>query len=254
MNKIKIFTFFVLTAAMVWVWGCGDDSTTGPSTPGGTPPTINMKVGAIYTFNIDSLGISGSVMKTSLKTINTYLSQGTFFNQPNAFQIYTETRDTNTNTTLATDTFFVRYDGGKFYQYGMLQLISPTIPASWDLVADFTLSQGTTFDIANNVPINIGTITGATANITGKIAVDTTFNTYGWGNIGVNCYRSEIVADILFSGFSLGKVYVDYYIGDADPSGNPSGMVRVKLRPVSLTVYSQSGVDQYIQRFQNHVD
>lgn len=249
MNRLKFFSIFLLTTAMVYVWGCGDDSTTGGNNTGGTAPNLNMRVGSIYTFNIDSLGLSGSVTKTSLKTINTYLAQGTYFGQTNAFQIHTETKDTITNISLGTDTFYVRYDGGKFYQYGVLQLISPTIPASWDLVADFNVSQGTVFTIADNVPINIGSITGATANITGRIAADTTFNTYGWGNVGINCFRSEIVADIIFSGFSLGKVYVDYYIGDNDPTTNPSGMVRVKLRPVTLgSIYSQAGVDQYLQR------
>ena len=58
-----------------------------------------------------------------------------------------------------------------------------------------------------------------------------------------------IVADIIVFGFSVGKVYVDYYIGDNDPTSNPSGMVRVKLRPVNLTVYQAAGVDQKIQNF-----
>lgn len=245
MNKIKIFTFFVLTAAMVWVWGCGDDSTTGGNNTPGTAPSLNMRVGSIYVFNIDSLGTNGSVSHTSLKTSNTYLNQGTYFGQSNAFQILSQTKDTLLNITLSTDTFYVRYEGGKFYQYGVLQLISSTIPASWDLVADFNVSQGTSFDIATGVPIS--QIPNATANITGRIAVDTTFNTHGYGNIGINCYKSEIVADIIIASFSIGKVYVDYYIGDADPTTNPSGMVRVKLRPVTLPVYSQAGVDQYLQ-------
>lgn len=247
MNKIKLFSFFVLTAAMVWVWGCGDSGTTTPTNPGGTAPTINMTVGSIYSFNVDSLPVSGGVTNTRLKTYNTYLSQNTFFGQSNAFQILTETRDTVLNVSLGTDTFYVRYEGGKFYQYGMLQLISPTIPASWDLVADFNVSMGTAYTIASNVPIVLGTIT-ATANINGSVAADTTFNTSGWGNIGINCYRAEIVAEISISGLPIGKVYVDYYIGDADPSTNPSGMVRVKLRPVNLTVYQAAGVDQPFQR------
>lgn len=245
MNKIKLFSFFVLTAAMVWVWGCGDDSTTGGNNTGGSVPTINMKVGSFYVFNIDSLGTNGSVTHTSLKTSNTYLAQNTFFGQPNAFQILSQTKDTITNITLSTDTFYVRYDGGKFYQYGVLQLISPTIPAEWDLVADFNVSQGTSYTIKDNVPITL--IPGATANISGKIAADTTFNTHGYGNVGINCYRAEIIADIIIASFSVGKVYVDYYIGDADPSTNPSGMVRVKLRPITLPVYTQAGVDQFLQ-------
>ncbi len=247
MNKLKFFSIILLTAAMVYVWGCGDDTTTGNNNGGGTVPTLNMQVGAIYAFNVDSLPTSGGFTQTRLKSYNTYLSQGTYFGQSNAFQILTETRDTVANSSLGTDTFYVRYDGGKFYQYGMLQLISPTIPASWDLVADFNVSQGTAFTIASDVDIVIGSIT-AKANITGKIAADTTFNTAGWGNVGINCYRSEIAAVISISGLPIGTVYVDYYIGDADPTTNPSGMVRVKLRPVNLTVYTSAGVDQSFLR------
>lgn len=246
MKKIKFFSFLILAAAMVYVYGCGDDAVnnnTGGT--GGTVPTLNMRVGSFLVFNIDSLGTNGSVSHTSLKTSNTYLAQGTYFGQANAFQILSQTKDTITNITLSTDTFYVRYDGGKFYQYGVLQIISPSIPASWDLVADFNVSQGTSYNIASAVPISL--IPGATANITGKIAADTTFNTQGYGNVGINCYRAEIVADIIIGGFSVGKVYVDYYIGDADPATNPSGMVRVKLRPITLPVYSQSGVDQFLQ-------
>lgn len=246
MNKLKFFSIFLLAAAMVYVWGCGDDSTTGGNNNnGGTVPTLNMRVGSFYVFNIDSLSTSGGVSHTSLKTSNTYLSQGTFFTQPNAFQIMSQTKDTISQAILSTDTFYVRYEGGKFYQYGVLQLISPTIPAAWDLVADFNVAQGSSYDIALGVPISL--IPGASANITGKIAADTTFNTHGYGNVGINCYRAEIVADIIIGGFSVGKVYVDYFIGDADPATNPSGMVRVRLRPITLPVYSQSGVDQFLQ-------
>jgi len=248
MNKLKFFSIFLLTAAMVYVWGCGDDSTTGGNNTGGTAPTLNMTVGAIYAFNVDSLPTSGGLTHTRLKSYNTYLAQGTYFGQSNAFQILTETRDTVANISLGTDTFYVRYDGGKFYQYGMLQLISPTIPASWDLVADFNVTQGTSFNIANNVAIVLGGGINATANINGKIAADTTFNTAGWGNVGINCYRSEIDAEISISGLPIGRVYVDYFIGDADPTTNPSGMVRVKLRPVNLTVYTSAGVDQSFLR------
>ena len=246
-NIRSIFTLLIVIAA-AFLWGCGDDSTTGGNNTGGTLPNISMQVGSIYIFNIDSLGTNGSINKTSLKTSNTFLAQGTYFGQSGAFQILSQTKDTISNITLSTDTFYVRYDGGKFYQYGVLQLISPTIPASWDLVADFNVSQGTSYTIATGVPINIGSITGATANITGSVAEYTSFTTAGWGNVVINCYRAEIVADILFSGFSIGKVYVDYYVGDANPTSNPSGMVRVKLRPVNLSVYSQSGVDQYFLR------
>ncbi|KXK45120.1 MAG: hypothetical protein UZ05_CHB002002523 [Chlorobi bacterium OLB5] len=233
---------------MVYVYGCGSDDVVNNNNGGtGGVPTLNMQVGALYVFNVDSLPNSGNPVNTRLKSYNTYLAQGTYFGQSNAFQILTETRDTVANISLGTDTFYVRYDGGKFYQYGMLQIISPSISPSWDLVADFNVAQGTTFDIALGVPIVLGSIT-AEANIRGKIAADTTFNTAGWGNVGINCYRSEIVADILVSTLPVGKVYVDYYIGDADPATNPSGMVRVKLRPFTILTFTQAGLDQYLLR------
>lgn len=248
MNKIKLFSFFVLTAAMVWVWGCGDSGTTTPTNPGGNVPTLNMQAGSLYIFNVDSLPVGGGTpVNTRLKSYNTYLTPITFQGKANAFPIVSETRDTVANISLGVDTFYVCYESGKFYQYGMLQLISPTIPASWDLVADFNISQGTNFTIANAVPIVLGTIT-ATADISGKIAADTTFSTKGWGNIGINCYRSQISAVISVSGLPLGTVYVDYFIGDADPATNPSGMVRVKLNPFTILTYNQAGVDQYFLR------
>jgi len=248
MNKIKFISAFFIILASVFYIGCGEDSVTNNGGgPGGTAPNIDMKAGSFYIFNIDSLPVSGGSAPTNLKTYNTFLAAVTYQGKSNAFPIVSETRDTVANVSLGTDTFYVCYESGKFYQYGMLQLISPTIPASWDLVADFNVSLGTSFTIANGVPITIGAIT-AIANITGKIAADTTFNTAGWNNVGINCYRSEIAADISVSGFPAGIVYVDYYIGDADPASNPSGMVRVKLRPFTILTYSQSGIDQALIR------
>lgn len=249
MNKLKFFSIILLTAAMVYVWGCGDDTTTGNNNNGGgTAPTLNMQAGSLYIFNVDSLPVAGGPpVNTHLKSYNTYLTPVTFQGKANAFPIVSETRDTVANISLGIDTFYVCYESGKFYQYGMLQLISPTITASWDLVADFNVSQGTLFNIASNVPIVLGSIT-ATANITGKIASDTTFNTAGWGNVGINCFRSEIAAVISVSGLPIGTVYVDYFIGDADPATNPSGMVRVKLNPFNILSFTQAGIDQYFLR------
>ncbi|MEO8515075.1 MAG: hypothetical protein ABI543_16075 [Ignavibacteria bacterium] len=248
MKNLKFFSALLLVVSVVYLWGCGDDSTTTPGGGSGSVPTLNMKAGDLYVFNVDSLSVSGGPpTHTHLKTYNTFLTPITFVGKANAFPIITETRDTVLNQSLGTDTFYVCYESGKFYQYGMLSLISPTIPASWDLVADFNVSSGTSFTIANGVPITLGSIT-ATANISGKIAADTTFNTAGWGNVGINCFRSQILADISLSGLPIGKVYVDYYIGDADPSTNPSGMVRVKLNPFTILTFTQAGLDQALIR------
>ena len=244
MKKTKYFTSFLFTAifAALIISGCGDDSTPTNNNTGGTPPTINMTVGAVYTFNVDSLLTNGTVRTTRLKTTQTYASPSA-----GAFQITAVTQD-SLGGPLITDTFSVKYEGGKFYQYGVLQLLDPNIPASWDMVADFTLSQGTQWTIADDVPFSIGTITG-TADIKGKIAVDTTFHTTGWGNNAVNAFRSEITADITVFSAYAGTIYVDYFIGDADPATNPSGLVRLRLRPINLTGYSAAGADQKMQKW-----
>lgn len=246
MNKLKLISAFLILTAAVFYSGCGDDS--GIVDPAANAPTINMKVGSFYVFNIDSLATSGTVQGTRLKTSHTFLNQGTYFGQSNVFQIKAETKDSTILPVLASDTFYVRYDGGKFYQYGVIQLIDPAQTPTWDLVADFTVSQGTQWTIASNISIVIGPVT-ATATIKGKITGEETFVTHGYGSKTINCFRSEITADISVSGFPVGTVYVDYYIGDSDPATNPAGMVRLKLRPVNLTLYQAAGVDQKIQNF-----
>jgi hypothetical protein len=248
MKNLKFFSAFLLITFALYFGGCGDDTTTTPGGGSGSVPTLNMKVGSVYIYNLDSLPVSGgNPIHTRLLSYDTIKAKGTFNGQNDAYMITSSLRDTAFPIVpLGTTTYYVRYDGGKFYQYGVLQLISPTIPATWDLVADFNVTQGTSFNIASGVAIP--NIPGATANITGKIAVDTTFNASGFGN--VNCFRSEIVADISISGLPVGKVYVDYYIGDADPSTNPSGSVRVKLRPVNISgIFTQTGLDKYLQRY-----
>ncbi len=253
MKNLKFFSAFLLIASAVFFWGCGEDSTT-TTTTGGTPPTLNMKVGSIYVFTNDSLDTNGTTVRpTKLKTYQSYLSQGSFFGQSDAFQIRSETKDTGIPppNTVSIDTFYVRYDGTRFYQYGMLRLIDSTHALSWDLVADFSKAVGEQWDVAT---IN-STINGiaVTAVVKGKIAEQTPFTTNTTG-ISINNYRIEIEAAVTSALGSLGSIYVDYYIGYADPATNPSGMVRVKLRPIRLSVlgvpvYRAAGVDTKIQYF-----
>ncbi|MCI0449579.1 MAG: hypothetical protein L0Y79_07315 [Chlorobi bacterium] len=236
MSKIKFLALFTAVITAVFVIGCSEDTTTNNQGGQGGNPNINMQVGAVYTMNVDSIQTNGNVTGTRLKTTHTYLSQGTFFGQSNVFQIRSVTQDSAGGPTLI-DTFYVRYEGGKFYQYGIINLLDPNITPTWDLVADYTVAFGTQWTIAANVVTQFGTV-----NIRAKVAVDTTFHTYGYGNNPVNAYRSEITADIA----NIPFVYVDYFIGDADPATNPSGLVRLRLRPF-LTF---GGVDQKIQRWQ----
>mgnify|MGYP001252744314 FL=1 len=251
-NIRSIFTILVVLIA-AFLWGCGDDSTTGGNTPGGTPPNISMKVGSYYAFTIDSLDTNTSVppRHTRLMTFQTFIAQGTYFGQPDAFQIRSETRDTVANTLVSLDTFYVRYDGTRFYQYGLLQLIDPTHAPSWDLVADFSKATNEQWDVAT-----INTTVGGfavTAVVKGKIAEQTPFVTNNTG-LSINNYRIEIEAAVSNAAGSFGSIFVDYHIGYSDPATNPAGMVRVKLRPIKLSllgipVYSAAGVDSKIETY-----
>lgn len=246
-NKTLIFPVFFLIAVLISFYsGCGDDTTTnnGGNT-GGSTPNINMKVGSVYTFNIDSIQTNGNLDPTPYKSTYTYLAQGNFNGQSNVFQVGIVTQDSNGGP-QSLDTFYVRYDAGKFYQWGIIQLINPAVAPTWDLIADFNVQQGTQWTIASNVPISY--IPGATATVKSKVAVDTAFQTNGWGYLNVKCYRAEITADI-YLGVLLGTVYVDYFIGYANPATNPSGLVRLRLRPITFVPPGFSGADQKLQRW-----
>ena len=77
MNKIKYFSLFILTIIISYLWGCGGDETV-INNNNATPPNINMKVGNVYTFNVDSLDTNGNIRKTRIVTKHTYLSQGRY--------------------------------------------------------------------------------------------------------------------------------------------------------------------------------
>lgn len=250
-NIRSIFTLLIVIAA-AFLWGCGDDSTTGGTPPGGTPPVIDMKVNSYYAFTNDSLDTNGTTIRhTKLMTFQTFLSKGIYEGQPDAFQIRSETRDTVANTLVGLDTFYVRYDGTRFYQHGLLQLIDPTQVAKWDLVADFSKAMNEQWDVAT-----INTTVGGfavTAVVKGKIAEQTPFISNNTG-LSINNYRIEIEAAVSNVAGSFGSIFVDYYIGYSDPATNPAGMVRVKLRPIKLSllgipVYSAAGVDNKIETY-----
>jgi hypothetical protein len=244
MIKLKIFFFSFLSLLFFSFFvSCGDDDQPGGgNNNGGNLPTINMKVNALYTMSIDSIQNNGNVSPTPYHAIHTYLAQGTYFGQSNAFQIRVVTEDSASHSPLSTDTFYVRYDGGKFYQYGIVLLLNPNAAPTWDVIADFNVSQGTQWTIADSIPISF--IPGGYAKIKSKVAEKTSFQTNAWGNSTVSCYRAEITGDIYVATLLLGTVYVDYYIGDSNPVTNPPGLVRLKLRPVNITGYQSGGLDQ----------
>jgi hypothetical protein len=251
--KYTSLAIFMVIFTSLFTIGCGEDSVTPPNNGGsGSAPTLNMKVNSLYSFTNDSLDTNGTTVRpTRLRTRHSFTAQGTFFGQPNAFQILAETRDTVANTLVSMDTIYVRYDGGKFYQYGMIQFIDPTQAPTWDLVADFTVSQGTQWSVATITTV----ISGFTVQtvIKGKVAENTPFTTNNTGQ-SINNYRIEITGESSVFTVPIGTTYVDYYIGYADPATNPSGMVRLKLRPVWLqlsgnTIFRSAGVDQKISYY-----
>lgn len=258
MNKFKylILSLAILTTASVLTIGCGDDSVAPPNNGGGTgtTPNINMKLNSIYSFTNDSLDTNGSVRRTRIKTTTAYSSQGTYFDTANAFRTISISIDTVTSTTISQDTNWVYYNGttGKFYQYGLVKLIDSTQSPKWDLVADFSVAQGTQWTVTSfNTTIN-----GISVSITikGKVAEQTSFSTTSNPSQTINCYRVELSADVTAFSIPAGTIYVDYYIGYANPASNPSGLVRLKLRPIKLSalgipIFASPGVDQVLQTY-----
>ncbi len=127
-------------------------------------------------------------------------------------------------------------NSGYYYQWGVKQLFDPGQAASWDLVADFSKSLGTSvslFTITNlfNQPI-------LSANVSSTVKYDTTITTASSG-INVSCYKVAIVADMIASGLSIGNVYMDYFVGytPSNNASNPSGRIMLKLYP-----YKPSGL------------
>jgi hypothetical protein len=158
------------------------------------------------------------------------------------------TKDTITNTTLSVETFYVKYDAsaGKFYQYGAVKLIDSTQTANWDLVADFSIPTGTEWQMASIT--NVFGIPSTSAIIKSKVAKDTSFACSGAGAAEIKAYRVEMTASVAVSGFPVGNIVLEYYIGYTPTgSSNPSGVVRLRLRHVNLSLISYPGFDQKLQ-------
>lgn len=249
--KFKI-TFFQLVSISIlfccfYLMGCGDDSTS-PATK--TYPNIQMKSGAVYTYNNDTISQDGTYHGTTLLTNDVFQPNDTSFNGKSCFPVNSITKDTLSHQQIrsAYDYYSYNQTEGKFYQYGARRIIDSSQAKTWDLVADFTQSSGT--------EISLYTLTnlfgkGLTANVYSKVASDTVLTTIG-SLVTINCYRVTLRADIQLGGSSVGNVYIDYYIGynTATNTSNPCGRVRTKIYPVNLSgVLKYPGADQMINRF-----
>ena len=260
MNKSKkqfIFAAIMMAVLCISYYGCGTDTTTN-TTPS-TPPSIRMKQGSTYDFTYDSLTTSQTI-RLPRKSHDVVQSQ-VVFSGKTCFPVISTTTDTVTHNLFSTDTSYYSYDssGGKFYQYGISKLINPAFgTATWDLVADFTVAQGTSWTVGTvNYIVNIGgmpyTFTGP---LTSKVAEKTTIQTTSNPSVSIDCYRCELYAHIVSSGTITvsADVYVEYYIGYASTAANPSGLVEVKLMPFAFvaggsTLVTEPGDDRKLQSF-----
>src|SRR5205085_4469451 len=158
------------------------------------------------------------------------------------------------------DTAYFSYDstGGKFYQYGISKLINPLFGTStWDLVGDFSVAMGNSWTVGTiNYTVNVGgTPYNFIGPLTSKVAEKTSIVTTGTGQT-VNCYRIELLAHVSATTNGItatADIYVDYYLGYASSSANPSGLLQAKLRPFNFIVSGipvpQNGDDRKLKSF-----
>ncbi|HAX48482.1 MAG TPA: hypothetical protein PK605_00590 [Ignavibacteria bacterium] len=254
MNKIKLFSFLVLTAAMVWIWGCGDDSTTGPVNPGGDRPNIEFKTGSGFTFTFDTLSrVNGSAVRLTNMSSRDSVEASFPIGSNTAYRIVSRT-DSAGN--ISFDTALVYYDSGagKLYQYGISRLINPAATANWDLVGDFSIANGTSW----NIPLNPDSVVingfAVKVVLSAKVVGPSTFQTTGSPTRDVHCYQIEFKADLTYIGLPVGSIYFDYFVGYNNGSSNTSGLVRFRLNPVNIgipptLVIQNFGVDKKTATF-----
>lgn len=254
MFKKLIPILFLLTAfAAFLLVGCDDSGNTPTGGTTGGNPNIQLKAGSVFYYNTDTITVNGTIHPTSWLTKDSVQSE-TSYNGKTCFPIHSVTRDTSIGPippVIQDQTLYISYDSqtGQLNQWGVKQLFDPNQTGSWDLLADFS-KMGT--DVSLFTITNLFNQTFLSANVSSKvIATDTVFTTVGSG-VGVKCYKVAVIADVMAAGQSIGKVYLDYFVGYTPSSNtsNPSGRIRVKLYPINLPpAYSGSGLDQKLNRF-----
>jgi len=257
MNKNKkqlIFTALITAILCISYYGCGTDDVT--NTPVGPPPSINMKPGSTYDFTYDSLTTTRTIRLPRMS--HDVVLPLAVLSGKNCYPIISTTTDSVTHAIISVDTSYFSYDstGGKFYQYGIVKLINPnSTSATWDLAADFSVPQGTQWTIGQvDYIVTIGgTPYHFTGPLTAKVAEQTSIQTTGSPSVAINCYRIEMYTHVTGNGVAA-DIYVDYYLGYASTSANPSGLVEAKLRPFSIVsgstvIFNEPGGDRKLKSF-----
>lgn len=263
MKQLKQFTPIIFVFAVLlftFIAGCGgDDSPVTPSASG-WPPDITMRPGQQLVYTNDSISSDGTHHWTKRGSFDVVGAQITFGGQL-CYPVGGNTIDSLHSNTPTPEIFYVRYDAGKFYQYGIRNLINPGQPLTWDVVGDFTVSRGTSYHIADiSYTYSLPGFPSAnfTGPLSGKIADSTTIKTTSIGE-SIYCYRVELNATVsaVVSGVTIaGNIFVDYYIGytDASHPTNPAGLVELNAKPFSFTLNGTPSIPEpgYDRKLYSH--
>jgi hypothetical protein len=250
-KKIILALFLAASIMLALFTGCDDAGVETKTPTGGPMPNIQMKPGSYFYYNNDSIAQNGTVYNTAWRTKDSIRTQENFGGK-DCFPIQSITQDTtipNFPVTIQSQTLYVSYDSqtGVLYQWGVKKLFDPAQTETWDSVADFSRPLGTPVPLFT---INgIGGQTFLSANVSSTVQYDTTIIALASG-VSVNCYKIAVVADFIVSGLSVGKAYIDYYIGYTPSSStNPSGRIKLKFYPVNIMGFTYPGGDQKLNRF-----
>lgn len=225
-NRIIVLPVLLLIFSAYFI-SCGDDSTSSNSQTG--KPDIQFKPGAVYTFKNDSISQNGTYNSTNWITKDSIMASTTY-NGKTSFPVNSVTKSGIVVIRQSIDYYSYTQSEGIFYQWGARNIIDPNQAATWDEVADFTKSRGT--EVSLYTITNLFNQPTLSANVYSKVVVDTTAPLLS----SVKCYRVSVRAEVFASSVSLGNVYVDYYIGYASSSSNPSGRVGTHIYPVNIGV------------------
>jgi hypothetical protein len=94
-----------------------------------------------------------------------------------------------------------------------------------------------------------------TGILTGKVADSLTFQSTGTPPQTIQAFRIELHTLLSGNFVTAADIYIDYYIGHSHLSygTNPSGLVRLKLRPfkivTSVITYPVAGFDRILQSY-----
>lgn len=255
MNSKTLSLLFLLFAflAAIYFLSCGNDnSVTGSS---GTYPNIQMKAGSVYYYGTDSISQDGTYHKTNWRTKDSIWAATTYppSGGKNCFPIFSLTQDTTNSIpiTINSQMMYISYDAssGQFYQWAIKRIFDPTQDSTWDLIADFSKSIGTSVQIFTLTNLFNNPLLSAT--VFSKVAADTVITTQS--GLSVKCYRDELTANIFAGPLQVGTARIDYYIGytPSNNASNPSGRIRFKFYPLTITGYASSieGFDQVMRNY-----